>query len=262
MAIPIKHQLMAVLIIRIVVRFCLILMGVSAILWSYNVLPLFWRAATFDNAAHRIIRGESFKSEIVMGLSPEIENVQALDSCQTRALHNAAIVRLRLLETAIASGERQGLDRNFELLQTAILKSLACSPADPFLWTILYWADSSTRGFSAETLRFLQMSYEMGSHEGWVALKRNRLAVAIYEQLPVGTARLVTEEFADLLESGYVQETASILEGAGWANRDALLQAITRVSNQKRQLFAATIYRDGYDLLVPGIILPEARPWR
>jgi hypothetical protein len=262
MATPTKHQLVAVLIIPIVARFCLILIGVSAILWSYNVLPLFWRAATLDNAAHRIIRGESFKPEIVTGLIPEIEKVQAANSCQTRALHNAAIVRLRLLETAIASGERQGLDRNFQLLRTAVLKSLACSPADPFLWTILYWVDTSTRGFSAETLRFLRMSYEMGRHEGWVALKRNRLAIAIYEQLPAGMVKLVTEEFADLLESGYVQETANILERAGWANRDALLQAITRVSNQKRQLFAATIYRDGYDLLVPGIILPEARPWR
>jgi hypothetical protein len=259
---PTKYNRAALSVMRMAARVFLITIGTSAILWTCDVLPLFWREATLENAASRVIRGDAFKAEIVRDLIPEIERPEASDYCHAKALHNAAIVRLRLLEIAIASGEREDLDRNFALLRSASLKSLACSPANAFLWNVLYWVDTSTRGFNANALGFLRMSYEVGGHEGWVALKRNRLAMAIYEQLPAETANLAAEEFANLLESGYIQETASILEGPGWANRDVLLRAIARVSSQKRQLFASAVYRDGYDLSVPGAMLPESRPWR
>jgi hypothetical protein len=69
----------------------------------------------------------------------------------------------------------------------AIRQSLACSPADPFFWLALYALEPSA------PLNYLTASYRLGPNEGWIALKRNLVAFANFDELPDDLRRIVVQ---------------------------------------------------------------------
>jgi hypothetical protein len=87
-------------------------------------------------------------------------------------------------------------------LHNAIRHSLACSPADSFLWRVLFWVENAMYGFSSDHLE--RMSYSLGPNEGWIALKRNLVAPAVFERLPPDVGEMAIREFASFFGSGFV----------------------------------------------------------
>jgi hypothetical protein len=168
---------------------------------------------------------------------------------------------LRLLEQAIADGDQNNLDGLMSETDGMILKSLANAPTDPFLWTILFWLENTQNGFKRARLNYLQMSYLLGPNEGWIAVKRNRLAVAIFPSFPPDIAENAVSEFSRLIGSGFFVEAADILGGPGWPIRETLLSGLKDVDELNRQTFAKIVYSLGYDVMVPGIDRPDWRPW-
>jgi hypothetical protein len=139
---------------------------------------------------------------------------------------------------------------------------LSCSPADPLLWLVLYWVETTRNGFRAEYVRYIEMSYKTGPREGWVAQRRNRLALAIFPQLPDALAAQVVDEFAKMLNSGFVDDAVQSFVGPGWPERNRLLPELRNVSERYRQVLANEVYKLGYDIDIPGISRRDPRPWR
>jgi hypothetical protein len=139
---------------------------------------------------------------------------------------------------------------------------LECSPADAFLWLVLYWVETTRNGFHTEYVRYLEMSYKTGPREGWVAQRRNRLALAIFPELPDPLATQVVDEFAKMLNRGFVDGAVQSLVGPGWPERNRLLPELRNVSERYRQALANEVYKLGYDIDVPGISRRDPRPWR
>jgi len=245
----------------ITTRILIILFGATAMFWGASVLPQLWRYAALERIANHIIAGEPFKTKALAELAPVAEAVEEERLCNPDRVRAAAIVRLRLFEAALAGDDEEAIDPRIESLQGSTRRALSCLPSDSFLWVVLYWVDVNRNGYRPEDLEYLRMSYTLGANEGWVALKRNRLALAIFDQLPWKVGEMAVAEFANLLNSGFEAEVADILIGPGWKVRDRLLIKLKDVRESYRRDFAKALYHGGYDVTVPGIKLPDPRPW-
>jgi hypothetical protein len=239
-------------------RIFLLAIGCGALLWGSFVFPIFWRESQIERIAPRLVDGESFKPELLASL---LSTVDPNEPCRADALRSVAIVRLRVVEEALSTGQRLTIDSELHALNDTIRRSLACSPADPFLWMILAWNDAALNGFQPEQLTFLRLSYRLGPGEGWVATRRNGFALSIYEKLPADLAEDALDEFAHMLASGFYWDPVRIFTGPGWPVRDKLLAHLNDVPLQQRESFAKTLYREGYDIEVPGVPRPDPRPW-
>jgi hypothetical protein len=80
------------------------------------------------------------------------------------------------------------------------------------------WMKNALHGFKLDHLEYLRMSYLMGPNEGWIALKRNVLALAVFERLPLDVAEMAIRELANLLSSGLIREAGGIFTGPAWRN--------------------------------------------
>jgi hypothetical protein len=242
-------------------RVVLLVVGAVAIAWGGALLPGFWRQAALDRIATHIVHGEPFKLDALVALTPSLPAAGPAADCRAAAVRSAAIIRLRIAEATIAAGERSLIDDRMRALDDGLRRSLACAPADPFLWLALYWVEVARNGFTPDDLAYLRMSYRLGPNEGWIGLKRIRLALAIYGQLPPDLAEMTVREFVGLLDSGFYLEMAAVLTGPGWNVRDVLLPRLKDASEQFRRALARELYRGGYDVAVPGIERPDSRPW-
>ena len=238
----------------------LVLFGAAALAWGAYTFPLFWRQASIDHVATRVIEGDHFKTGALIELLPTVQATEK-DDCRPDVVRSAAIIRLRLSEDTFAAGERDRIDGSLNSLRDSIRRSLGCSPADPFLWLVFFRVENTLNGFSPDHLAYLRESYRLGPNEGWIALKRNGLALAIFEQLPPDIADMALAEFASLLDSGFQREALAIFTGPGWRVRALLLERLKKVSEISREAFAYALYADGYDVDVPGIKRPDPRPW-
>jgi hypothetical protein len=129
----------------------------------------------------------------------------------------------------------------------AIRESLACSPADPFFWLALYALEP------AAPLNYLTASYRLGPNEGWIALKRNPVAFASFDELPDDLRGIVVQEFVRIVEMGNtIDDAMRIFVGPAWDNRELILSQMDHVPLQERQAFQAALTRAGYDVIVPG----------
>ncbi len=248
---------------RVFVQLFVSILGIVAIAWAIGVLPAFLRDTPVNQVAARIVEGEIYREPVLLSFLPVLEEIERDPLCRSLSQRSATIVRLRLLESAIASGDRLSIDDRLEQLLKSTRIALQCSPADSFLWLILYWADGSRNGFDARHVGYLRHSYELGPNEGWVAVKRNRYALAIFEQLPADLADQALDEFVRLVRSGFYRDASEILVGPGWRLRDKLLPRLANIEERHRRHFDWELSQRGYSREVtPGIQRPDARPWR
>jgi len=240
-------------------RTILVILGCAAVIWGMYALPVFARQASIEPVATHVIGGDPFRHEVLAAIMPQVEAAERAEQCRPAALRSAAIIRTRVAEQAIIDGE--DIDAALSSLRNSIGRSLACSPTDPFLWVVLYWVECTESGFRPSYLEYLRLSYRLGPNEGWIGLRRDGLALSVFGQLPPDLAELAIDEFAKLLDSGFFDQTIAIITGPGWRERDLLLARLKGVPERNRQVFAKALYRLGYDVVVPGIVSPDARPW-
>jgi hypothetical protein len=245
----------------IAMRLLIVGVGCWAVAWGATAFPIVWRQSSIERIADHIVDGDPFKMEGLTEVIPGIEVAEQAEYCRPTTLRAGAVIRLRMAENIVAAGERELIDISMRSLSDSIRRSLRCAPADPFLWLGLFWVENARTGFSPRHLEYLRMSYRLGANEGWVGLKRNGMALAVFEQLPPDLAEMAIGEFAKLLDTGFYGEAVSIFTGPGWRVRDLLLPRLKKVAEVHRQAFAKALYTRGYDVAVPGVTHPESRPW-
>ena len=242
-------------------RVSLIALGCVSVAWSGSLIEPFWRATSLEKVATVLISGESYRRSSFDTLRVDLERIKLEERCNPIALRAASLIRLEIAENSALSADRDHFDNDWQELEITTRTALRCNPVDSFLWLTLYRATVMRDGFKREDLAYLQMSYRLGPREGWIALRRNWLAMAVFTQLPPDLADDVVREFAGIVDMGASRTAATILEGPGWIYRDRLLAGLANVSDQRRRAFSNVLYRDDIDLSVPGIPRREPRPW-
>jgi hypothetical protein len=256
------HRIRDLLTAPIIGRIYFIGLGILAILWAVQIFPTTWRDSALEKTASRIIRGYTYKTNDLLEFVPVIDDIERSTTCRPASMRSAAVIRLRLTEEAINAGDRSKIDKSLDDLIVSIRNSLQCAPADSFLWLVLYWAETTRHGFDSHYLDFLRLSYKLGPYEGWVALKRSQIAFTFFEHLPPAVAEQALAEFIGLVNSGFEREAAESFVGPGWRLREKILPRLKAVPMRQRTAFDNEVYQLGYDVDVPGVERPEARPWQ
>ncbi|WP_156446748.1 hypothetical protein [Bradyrhizobium yuanmingense] len=159
---------------------------------------------------------------------------------------------------------KTGPESGDELIASAersVIRALTLNPSDSFLWLMVYSVRTIQYGFDLENLRLLAQSYAMGPYEGWISLRRNRSALAVLSMLSESTKSAVISEFAAMVDTDFIENTALNLRGVGWQYRERLLAALVSVDVVSRQKLYRRLKADGITVSVPGIPFDE-RPWR
>ena len=229
----------------IVARLFTIAAGLLAITWGLAVFPSSWRMSLVQPVADEILAGEPFKTETLLPLMPTIERVERAANCDPAALRSAAVIRLYISERdALSSTLRALVPSPADIIR----RSLTCTPTDSFLWLALFSAEKAQNGLRNDQFQSLRMSYQLGPHEGWIALKRNRVVVPILDQLPADLAAAAVNEFTELVDDGLYTDAADILLSAGLEVRDRLVLGLVRVRDRSLEQFAGVLHARGYDL--------------
>jgi hypothetical protein len=247
---------------RIGVRIAICAVGVVAIGWGVFFLPLFWQQGPLNRVASQVREGHTFKRQTLLGEGRRLEAVEQKSFCNPTELLDLVVLHVAILNNATAGADRTLLDSDYAAADDAARKALYCEPSDSFAWLVLFWIDASKYGVDTKNVHYLRMSYAFGPNEGWIARWRNRLAIAVFQQLPSELEDRAVVEFGKLLETGEMYaEAASIYASAAPEVQSRLVAQLKTAKAAPRRVFAATLYDKGFDVDIPGFEKP-ARPWR
>jgi hypothetical protein len=233
-------------------RILVVVLGCVGITWGLFAFPIFQTQSPLERIASHIIRGDPYKREELTNLAPILEKIQMAAECRSGALRSAAIIQLRILESSpdnvgsVSSAGKIAAERD------AIIRSLSCSPADPFLWLVLFGLDHNENNLTQRQLDYLRLSYQLGPNEGWISLKRNPIVIGLFQVMPEDLKEAALREFSGIVEISYTQ-ASKILTGPGWPIHDILLARLGGVDERTRKALAKDLYENGYDVSVPGI---------
>ncbi|MDT4743665.1 hypothetical protein [Bradyrhizobium sp. WYCCWR 12699] len=230
-------------------------------LWSAAALASFRATAPARDITARIIADERFRPGALADMQTKMSATSTLLIIQPEFALARALVAVSLAEqTALrmTSGEA---DREIGIAEAAVKSSLSLNPTDSFLWLMLYSLKTTRSGFGPDNVKYLDQSYLAAPLDGWIVLRRSRLALAIFPLLSAVVQSEVVSEFAALVDSGFFDEAAFILTNVGWNQREILLQSLQPLDPLPREAFAKRLEQNGAKVRVPGVVNPE-RPWR
>jgi len=244
----------------LVTRGLLLVFAGLALWWGTIVLPEFWQQSSAERVAKRIIAGDPFKPETLSLPLLAVTSSENHALCRPMALQSAAIIQLRITETA--PGGIVSSNKQLDPLGAAIRNSLSCAPANPFLWLVLYAVQNAKYGFRPEDLHYLRMSYTLGPDEGWILEKRNPVAISQLELLPPDLSAKAIDEFMRLLKDRFYERAVETFCSTTASRRDVILAKMTTVPLALRKAFARSAYDCGLDVEVPGVkSTAPKRPW-
>ncbi len=244
---------------RSLARGIIVIFGCVATWWGLVELPKFWQESSAQRIGSQVIAGDRFKREILVQQLRNVETSETSGFCRPATSRSDAIIQLRLTEIDLANIRRKS-DEDLKSLSKAIRNSLACLPADPFLWLVIYWSESTQSGMNLQSLQYLRLSYELGPNEGWIALKRNPVALAAFSKLPSDLAADAINEFVGLLNVEFFQQAIEIFIGANSLARDAIVSRVATLPLQIRKDFSQAMSNRGITLTIPGVEVHDSKP--
>jgi hypothetical protein len=230
--------------------------GALAMVWAIAVIPVFRSERAIIDVARAVIAGEKFEPEVLSTVLARSET-DGDSTLRSSVQGKVAVIRLRQAEDAIRAGHPDAIKQKLKSLTSSVRESLSNAPDDPFLWLAWFWLANTRTGVRPDNLPFLQMSYDLGPHEGWIAIKRDRVALAEYSTLTRGLAERAISEFVDLVRWGLYPEAADIAAATAPSLRVVLFVRLKELSLEQRRVFASVMYGRGLDdVPVPGIAPP------
>lgn len=242
-------------------RSILLLFGILGVIWPLRALPAFWSAVPLKEPVGRILAGDRFKLAALNGIGATLQAQARPPIARNDVARAEALIWLRIAEETTGRMSAEEADHEAAMADTKIKSSLEFNPADSFLWLMLYSMETAHHGFDEKTLGYLSQSYTTGPIEGWIALRRNKLALATFADLIGTTQQRVVSEFTGMVDSEFTDAAALNLMGVGWMQSERLLASIAVVNIVPRESFARRLAREGLMVRVPGVELEE-RTWR
>ncbi len=243
----------------IAIRAVCLCLGAAACFWSAAVLPVFIRSVGLEELANRVVSGDSYQMETLVGLKPRLAAVEQAPACRGADMRSAAVIRFRVAEETMLSGERQDIDKDLQALRQSLRQALSCTPSDAFLWFALYWATMNLDGFGSEPMNYLRMSYQLGPNEAWIAARRCPGALAILDVLPPDIQQAAIAEFLVLIRAPLVDTAINILTGPGWHVKDRLLSAIATLPLRTRENLDHQLRARGFEIAIEGVAPPRPK---
>lgn len=237
------------------------LCGFSSVLWALLSFPSFWLMTPVRSIVDRIVADERFKPGALDGTLARMSAHSPTTIPRPEFSHAEALLNLRAAEHAMQQKSADKSDAEVEAAEGKVKTALAMAPTDSFLWLMLYSMKTARDGFDSQYMHLLSQSYATGPLEGWVALRRNRFALASLSALDEKVQNAVIVEFAAMVDADFINEAALTLERSTSTHRNRLIASLTSVDIVSRQALARQLWRNGVKIDVPGVPSDD-RPWR
>lgn len=236
---------------QVVLRSLIAVFGLCAIAWAIEAMPIYHANASTIQTAQRILSGDRFNASQLRDMGAALgapPSGQPLASARS----SRVTIRLMLLEDRLKTEPCEHFLSDIGDLRKGVIDTLTLAPTDSFMWLSGFWLSRLCGQPLERDLDLLHMSYSTGPNEGWIAIRRSPLALGMLGKLPDELQSKALGEFVGLLRSGYFVDAANILAGPAWAERDRLLQQLTKVDESDRRAFAKAV--NAKDL--PGVEIP------
>lgn len=244
--------------VRGLLPFCL---GATAVLWCLLTIPTFSSVAPVKDIAPLFASNYEFRAKDLFTMASQVDTTPGSLFLHPDVPRAEALIGLGVAEETIRRGRSEDLDSTFAGLESKVRRALDFYPTDSFLWATLYSLRTARYGFDKSDLAFLYRSYVVGPHEGWIALARNRSALAIFSALDSQSQKKVVSEFSEMVNSGFVEEAFANLTGVGWVHRELLLASLESIDAGAKQELARRLVKEGFNVRVPGVQVDE-RLWQ
>lgn len=242
------------------VRCGLLLAGVIAVLWLAFTLPSIWSAAAEANAASQILSGQRFRPETLSEFLRRLSALPATSMPRSTIIRAEALIRVSSTESVDRQLGTDKIDEQIAAAAESVRLSLVLNPNDSFLWFLRYSLETRRLGYDSRNLRYLNYSYELGPYEGWICLRRHRLALSIFDLLSEAVQERIVSEFALITDADLVDDATQALTSTGWPHRQRLLAGLQQVDLLSRESLSRRLARDGFKVNIPGV-KKEDRPW-
>ncbi|UWU91391.1 hypothetical protein [Bradyrhizobium sp. CB1015] len=242
-------------------RALLLFCGLLGIVWAKCSIPIFVLISPARDVVTRIIADERFKPGVLADALVLIKASPRSSMMRSEFFQAEALLTLRVAEQAMQRRKEEKGDNEVEAAEGSLKMALAANPSSSFLWLMLYSVETVQNGFDPTNISYLDRSYNFGPLEGWIAVRRNRLALAIFPMLSEVQQDAVVSEFAQLVDANFADDAAMNLISVGWAYRERLLSILGKVDISSRQALSKRLAVNGVKLAIPGIEVDE-RPWR
>ncbi|RTE90033.1 hypothetical protein D6B98_26395 [Bradyrhizobium sp. LVM 105] len=244
----------------VLLRSSLLLCGAVGALWASYATRSFWLATPVREVSSRIVANDRFKPGVLTDVLAHLKGIDRPAILQSKFLEAEAIVILRAADETTQWSRPEESDRRMENAEDKIRTALRENPMGSFLWLMLYSVGTARNGLDPKNISYLEQSYATGPNEGWVALRRNRLALAVFPVLSTLVQSEVISEFANTVDSDFIAEAELTLIGVGWTYKERLLSALESVDLASRQALRKRLSNDGIKVSIPGLQADE-RPW-
>ncbi|MGY3079899.1 hypothetical protein ACVWZZ_006307 [Bradyrhizobium sp. LM6.10] len=244
------------------IRGLLLLLGLSSVVWSAPLIPQFSAAAPLKGVTARIVADERFRGSVLEGVLTSIQGISECCVWRSDLSRSKALILLSVAEERAL--RRSSDEANHAALSAdeGLRSALSLNPSDSFLWMLLYSLEVTRNGFDATSTTILGQSYATGPREMWIALRRNRMALATFSLLNNSLQESVVNEFVSMVGSDLTEEAAANLLGVGWSYREILLAGLRSTDTTSREALARRLAREGAKISVPGIDLGDRQWWQ
>lgn len=236
------------------------LFGLASLVWSVAALPSFWQLLPARDASAQIITDARFRPNVLTDLRTRIQAIPRPALQPPEFTQADALISLRIADEMVQKMRPEEADREVAAAEQKVKTALSVTPTDSFLWLMLYSVETARSGFDSRNIGYFDRSYATGPREGWIALRRNRLGLAVFPALSKSTQDMVIVEFSEMVDADFIDDAVLNLEGIGWMQRDRLLASLAHVDISSRQALVKRLLRDAVKVDVPGIVSDD-RPW-
>jgi hypothetical protein len=236
------------------------LLGVAAFGVTWALSSLF-RAATdvpLAELSGRMLSGGSVDLERLRPALAYLDQTENQRGCRSRAVGDAALIRLYGAAAAEEAGLHEESKRFFEQSRRDLRAFLACSPQQAYHWYGLFWVEMARGGNLADLLPYLTLSYKLAPREGWLATIRIQTALAYYDEMDSDLQEMVRAEYR-LIVRDDPRAAAQVFQDAGETGRAWLLNVLENTPLAQRRELADYLDNMGIVVDVPGVAYARGR---
>jgi hypothetical protein len=243
-------------------RVLTVILGVTSIVWGLTFFEPSYRQDYLDPIASDFLAGRPIRIGSLFEQDTRLNKAEKMNLCDPRLVQDTAVIRLGILNEAIAGSDAKLTGMSYDALHASTLRALSCTPSDPFLWLILFWLDVSKKGVGLSNMEFLRLSYELGPREGWIGVWRVRLAVSLFDKLAPDLANDSVNEFKELLETNRSYAwAADTFIGADAMARDRIVDSLKTAQPSVVRNFVDALDHKGLSIEIPSVNTVPDRPW-
>jgi hypothetical protein len=190
--------------------------------------------AELQFVAGRITSGHEFDQARLTRLVPRLEARQP-GQCGTSP-RSAGIVWMRVAEGRKAAKDPAGEASAIKRADQELEGFLACSPADPYGWLLLFHHRFSRDG-DPKHIVLLEFSYRLAPHEGWLMPVRSTVALPLFHKLSADVQALAVQDLR-LMARDRPEAAAAVISHLEPAQQAVVLPALRTLPDEQRKALA------------------------